>query len=344
MKAVVLTGAGGYDVLQVEERPDPPVGPGEVRIAVRAAGINFADTMARVGLYPDAPKTPCVLGYEVAGEVESVGEGVTERKVGDRVFAGCRFGGQAELVTVPADQALPLPAELSFEQGAAFPVNYGTAYAALIVMGSLRSGSRVLIHAAGGGVGISATQIARNAGAEIFGTASAGKHEAIRAQGVEHAIDYRNQDFEAEVMRITGGEGVDLVIDALGPTSFRKDYRLLRPGGRLVMYGISENSNQGKRDVMATLKGLAAMPTATMPWWKSLMLMNENKGVFGLNMLKWWDAEGSFDRLVEPLTAELEAGRLAPVVAESFAFEQAGEAHRFIAERRNVGKVVLFPQ
>src|SRR4051794_1264423 len=244
MRAVVLTGQGGPEVLQVREMPDPPVGPGEVRIAVRAAGINFADTMARVGLYPDAPKTPCVLGYEVAGEVESVGDGVSGHRVGDRVLAGTRFGGQAELVTVPEGQALPLPKRLSFEQGAAFPVNYGTAYAALIVMGSLREGDRVLIHAAAGGVGIAATQIARNVGAEIFGTASPSKHDAIRAQGVKHPIDYRNQDFEAETMRITGGEGVDLIIDALGPTSFRKDYRLLRPGGRMVMYGLSEATNE----------------------------------------------------------------------------------------------------
>src|SRR5690349_8919781 len=219
-------------MLRVQERPDPQVGRGEIRIAVRAAGINFADTLARVGLYPDAPKPPCVLGYEVAGTIESVGEGVSEHAVGDRVLAGTQFGGQAELVTVPAEQALPLPERLSFEQGAAFPVNYGTAYAALIIMGSLREGDRLLIHAAAGGVGIAATQIAKNVGAEIFGTASPGKHDAIRAQGVTHAIDYRSQDFEAEVMRITGGEGVDLIMDALGPTSFRKDYRLLRAGGR----------------------------------------------------------------------------------------------------------------
>jgi len=343
MRAVVLTGTGGPEVLQVQERPDPVVGPGEVRVAVRAAGINFADTLARVGLYPDAPKTPCVLGYEVAGEVETVGEGVSDWKLGDRVVAGTRFGGQAELVTVPASQALPLPDRLSFEQGAAFPVNYGTAYAALILMGSLRKGDRVLIHAAGGGVGISATQIARNVGAEIFGTASPGKHEAIRAQGVDHAIDYRNQDFETEVMRITDGEGVDLIMDALGPTSFRKDYRLLRSGGRLVMYGLSENSDNGVRNIPATLKSMATMPLATMPWWKSLFLMNENKGVFGLNMLSWWDREGNLDRVTEPLMADLEAGRLEPVVAEAFPFDRAGAAHEFIAQRRNVGKVVLFP-
>jgi NADPH:quinone reductase-like Zn-dependent oxidoreductase len=343
MRAVVLTGTGGPEVLQVQDRPDPAVGPGEVRIAVRAAGINFADTMARVGLYPDAPKPPCVLGYEVAGEVEAVGEGVTDRTVGDRVVAGTQFGGQAELVTVPAGQVLALPERLSFEQGAAFPVNYGTAYAALVLMGGMRAGDRVLIHAAGGGVGISATQLARNAGAEVFGTASPGKHEAIRAQGVEHPIDYRNQDFEAEVMRLTGGEGVDVVIDALGPTSFRKDYRLLRPGGRLVMYGLSESTKAGARDLPATLKSLVKMPLATMPWWKSLTMMSENKGVFGLNMLSWWEREGNLDRLTAPLIADLEAGRLEPVVAEAFPFDRAGEAHEFIGQRRNVGKVVLFP-
>jgi NADPH:quinone reductase-like Zn-dependent oxidoreductase len=343
MRAVVLTGHGGPEVLQVQERPDPPVGPGQVRIAVRAAGLNFAETMARVGLYPDAPKIPCVLGYEVAGEVESVGEGVADYEAGDRVMAGTRFGGQAELVTVDQAQVLPLPKQLDFEQGAAFPVNYGTAYAALVVMGGLKPGERVLIHAAAGGVGISATQLARNIGAEIFGTASPAKHDAIREHGVAHAIDYRNQDFEREVMRITGGEGIDLAIDALGPSSFRKDYRLLRSGGRLVMYGVSETTSEGSRDLAATLKSLARMPLATMPWWKSLQMMNENKGVFGLNMLSWWDREGNLDRVTGPLMEDLEAGRLDPVVAEAFPFERAGDAHRFLAERRNVGKVVLVP-
>jgi NADPH:quinone reductase-like Zn-dependent oxidoreductase len=341
MRAVVLTGTGGPEVLRVQERPEPALAPGQVRIAVRAAGINFADTMARVGLYPDAPKTPCVLGYEVAGEVESVAEGVSEFAVGDRVMAGTRFGGQAELVSVSADQVLPLPERLSFEQGAAFPVNYGTAYAALILMGGLRERDRVLIHAAAGGVGIAATQIARNAGAEIFGTASPGKHDAIRAQGVQYAIDYRNDDFAVEVETLTGGEGVDLIIDPLGPASFRKDYKLLRSGGRLIMFGLSEASTAGARNIPAALRSLVAMPLATMPWWKSLSMMNENKGVFGLNMLSWWDREGSLDRVTEPLMADLEAGRLEPVVAEAFPFDRAGEAHEFIAQRRNVGKVVL---
>jgi NADPH:quinone reductase-like Zn-dependent oxidoreductase len=344
MRAVVLTGHGGPEVLQVQERPDPTAGPREVRIAVKAAGINFADTMARVGLYPEAPKPPCVLGYEVAGEVESVGDGVDSVKVGDRVMAGTRFGGQQSMVTVPAGQVIPLSDSLSYEQGAAFPVNYATAYAALVIMGGLRKGDRVLIHAAAGGVGISATQIARSRGAEIFGTASASKHEAIRGQGVEHAIDYRTQDFEQEVMRITGGQGVDVIMDATGPTNFRKDYRLLREGGRLIMYGASELASGQGRSIPTLVRSLMRMPMATMPWWKSLSVLSENKGVFGLNMLAWQDREG-LDRVIEPLREELEAGTIAiePVVAEAFAFERAGDAHRFIAERRNVGKVVLVP-
>jgi NADPH:quinone reductase-like Zn-dependent oxidoreductase len=344
MRAVVLTGHGGPEVLQVQERPDPQVGSGEVRIAVKAAGINFADTMARVGLYPEAPKAPCVLGYEVAGEVESVGPGVDTVKVGDRVMAGTRFGGQASMVSVPEGQVIPLDDSLSYEQGAAFPVNYSTAYVALVIMGGLREGDRVLIHAAAGGVGISATQIARSRGAEIFGTASASKHDAIREQGVDHAIDYRTLDFEREIRRITAGEGVDLIMDATGPTNFRKDYRVLREGGRLIMYGASELTTEQGRSIPTLARNLMRMPIATMPWWKSLSILSENKGVFGLNMLAWQDREG-LDRVIEPLSKELEAGtiKIDPVVAESFPFDRAGDAHRFIAERRNVGKVVLVP-
>ena len=342
MKTVVITRHGGPEVLRVEDRPEPAVRPGEVRITVRAAGINFADLMARSGIYPDAPSPPCVVGYEVAGEVESVGEGTDSYSVGDRVLAGTRFGGYAELVSVPADQVLPLPDALGFEQGAAFPVNYATAYAALVIMGGLKSGERLLIHAAAGGVGIAATQVSKGIGAEIFGTASASKHDAIRAQGVAHPIDYRNLDFAEEAMRITGGVGLDLIIDAVGPSSFRKDYAILRPGGRLVMYGLSEAQTGDRRDVAAVLRSLARMPLATMPWWKSLQVMNENKGVFGLNMLKWWDAEG-LDRVLEPLSGGLAAGEFDPVVAESFPFERAADAHRFIADRRNIGKVVLVP-
>ena len=283
-----------------------------------------------------------MIGYDVAGEVESVGEGVTKHSVGDRVLGGTRFGGYAELVTVAEDQALPLPKKMNFEEGAGFVVNYTTAYAGIVVMGGLREGDRLLIQAAAGGVGIAVTQMARGIGAEIFGTASASKHDAIREQGVDHPIDYRNQDFLEEVMRITDGVGVDVAMDAIGPSSFRKSYRCLRQGGRLVMFGLAEVQTGDKRDIPALLKGLAQMPGATMPWWKSLGVMNENKGVFGLNMLKWWDREG-LDRVIEPLAEPLAAGELVPVVAESFPFDRAADAHRFLAEGKNIGKVVLVP-
>ena len=344
MRAVVITKHGSPDVLAVEDRPDPPVGPGQVRVAVRAAGINFADLMARSGVYPDAPKPPSVVGYEVAGEVESVGEGVADWSVGDRVIAGTRFGGYAELVTVDADsgQLLRLPDSLSFAQGAAVPVNYATAYAGLVVMGGLREGDRMLIHAAAGGVGIAATQVGKRIGAEVFGTASAPKHDAIREQGVDHPIDYRSTDFASEVLRITGGEGVDVVMDAIGPSSFKPSYSILRQGGRLVMFGLSEVQTGEKRDLPAVLKGLVRMPLATMPWWKSLSVMNENKGIFGLNMLSWWDREG-LGRVLEPLQAGIDSGDFRPVVAEEFPFDRAADAHRFLGEGRNVGKVVLVP-
>jgi synaptic vesicle membrane protein VAT-1 len=300
--------------------------------------------MARVGLYPAAPKPPCVLGYEVAGEVETVGEGVSGLTVGQRVMAGTQFGGQAELAVAQARDVMPMPEHLSFEEGAAFCVNYGTAYAALMIMGGLREGNRVLIHAAAGGVGIAATQVARIAGAEIFGTASAAKHDAIKAQGVDHPIDYRNQDFKAEIRRMTNGEGVDVILDPMGPTSFRKDYRILRPGGRLIMCGLSEAMNENGRDLRATLRSLLRMPTSTMPWWNAGRLLNQNRGVFGLNLLSWWRREGGMDRITAPLLNDLNRKQLTPVVASSYPFQQAADAHRYLAERRNIGKVVLTPR
>lgn len=342
MKAVVLGGTGEPEKLVVEQRPEPDVGPGQVRVAVRAAGVNFADLLARKGLYPDAPDTPCVLGYEFAGEVESLGEGVDDLEVGAAVFGPVMFGGQAEMVVVPRSQVMPVPEGFGFAAAAALPVNYCTAIAALVVMGGLRERQRVLVHAAAGGVGTAATQIARDAGAEIFGTASAAKHEAIRAHGVDHAIDYRTSDFEAEVNELTNGEGVDLIIDATGPTAFRKDYRLLRPGGRLIMFGVSELEGSSGFLSPSGIGALLKMPFATAPWWKSLALIGENRMVGGLNLLDWWKREG-LDRLSGLLGDYLEREVVEPVVSQEFSFEQAPEAHRFIEQRRNIGKVLLTP-
>jgi NADPH:quinone reductase-like Zn-dependent oxidoreductase len=304
---------------------------------VKAAGINFADLLARLGLYPDAPKPPCVVGYEVAGEVESLGDGVDGMSVGDRVLAPTKFGGYAELVLAPATDVIPLPEGWSFEEGAAFPVVYATAYAGLVRYGTLRSGERLLVQAAAGGVGIAATQIGKSVGAEIFGTASASKHADIRGFGVDHAIDYRTKDFAAEVRRITGEKApLDLVIDGIGGPSFRKGFKLLRPGGRLVMIGASAVMEGERRNVPRALRTLA-----TMPRFNPLRMMSDSRAAIGLNMLRIWQDKGSMmAEYREPLT-ELIGGGLRPVVAEAFTLERGQDAHRFVAERKNVGKVVL---
>jgi NADPH:quinone reductase-like Zn-dependent oxidoreductase len=324
MRAVVITEHGPPDVLRVEERPDPSPGPGQVVVDVRAAGINFADLLARLGLYPDAPKPPVVVGYEVAGTVAAVGEGVEGISPGARVMAGTRFGGYAERVAVRATDVVPLGERLSFEQGAAVPVAYATAWAALE---TVRPGERVLIHAAAGGVGIAATQIARARGAEVHGTASPGKHEAIRGFGVDVAHGY-DDDLPP----------CDLVMDALGGPSFRRSYRLLRPGGRLVCFGASAVMTGERRNLVA-----AARTVLRMPRFNLIRQMSDSKSVIGLNMLTLWDARGTLEPWIAPLRDLLEDGTIQPVVAEAFPFDRAGDAHRMIAERRNVGKVVLVP-
>jgi NADPH:quinone reductase-like Zn-dependent oxidoreductase len=340
VRALVITRHGPPEVLQVQERPDPEPGPGEVRVAVKAAGINFADLLARQGLYPDAPKPPCVVGYEFAGDLESVGEGVEDVAVGDRVAGGARFGCYAELVVTSAANLIPLPEGWSYEQGTALPVNYATAYAAVVRYGALREGELVLVQAAAGGVGIAAVQLARNAGAaEIFGTASASKHAAIRELGVDHPIDYGRVDFAKEVRRIAGEEEpLDLVLDAVGGSSFRKGYKLLRAGGRLVCYGASSVSSGESRSIPQVARMIA-----TTPLFSPLQLMPASKGVIGLNMLKIWDTKGELDEYMGPLREMAAAGTIEPIVAESFPLERGADAHRFMQERRNVGKVVLTP-
>jgi NADPH:quinone reductase-like Zn-dependent oxidoreductase len=337
MRAAVLPRTGGCDVFEIQDRPEPSIGPGRVIVRVKAAGVNFADLMARQGLYPDAPDLPAVLGYEIAGEVEAVGDDVEQFKAGDRVAGWCRFGGYAELVATSAGSLVPLPDGWSFAEGASLPVAYATAYAGLIRYGSLHAGERVLIQAAAGGVGIAATQIAKLVGAEVYGTASRGKHDAIRSFGVDHAIDYREVDVVKEVRRIAGEQQpLDLAFDAIGGRSFRKSFALLRPGGRLVCFGASEIQSGERRSPLRALRTLAEMPR-----YNVVRLMSQSKSVIGLNMLVLWDAKRSLDEYVEPLSGWLEQGDIRPVVASAFALEDGPAAHRYLHERRNVGKVVL---
>ena len=330
-------------MLEVQRRPVPQPGPGEIGVTVEAAGLNFSDVLARAGTYPDAPPPPCVLGYEVAGTVEAVGAGVDAFQLGDRVMAATRFGGQAEHAVASAEDAIPLPKGLTAQQGAAVPVNYGTAFAALHLMAGLRAGETVLIHSAAGGVGTAATQLARHYGARVIGTASAPKHDSVRRQGADHVIDYRHEDVAAEVQRITAGKGVDVALDALGPRSMKSDWRLLRPGGRLVIYGLTEIQTGARRNLRAALRAELTLPFATLPWWKGHAVLNENRGVFALNLKHWWDREGSLAKFIVPLRELLQAGVIQPVVDSSHAFDRAADAHRRLMEGRNIGKVVLVP-
>lgn len=334
MRVVVITKHGDPSVLKVQERPEPPPPPaGQVRIAVRAAGVNFADHLARVGLYPDAPKPPCVVGYEVAGTIEAVGDGVDASRVGERVFAGTRFGGYAEIVNVAAADAISLPDALGFEQGAAIPVNYATAWAALHGYGSLRAGERVLVHAAAGGVGIAAVQFAKAAGGEVHGTASPGKHERLEELGVDKAIDYRRAGWW------NGLGPYDIVLDALGGISLRRSYALLRPGGRLVAYGFSAMQQGEKR----SLRRAAPQALSMVRGFNLIKQLEESKAVIGLNMLRLWDDRGTLEPWISPLASALADGTVSPVVHTAVPFTEAPEAHRILAARENIGKVVLVP-
>ena len=332
MRAVVITKHGGPGVLEVQERPAPSVGPGEVRIEVAAAGINFADVMARLGLYADAPKTPCVVGYEVAGTVLELGEGVEGLTPGRRVFASTMFGGYSSEVVAKASDVVTLADELSFEQGAAIPVNYGTAWAGLIGYGNLQPGERVLVHSAGGGVGIAAIQIAKRAGAEIYGTASPGKHAQIQELGLDYALDYTKPGWYQGLPKF------DVILDAVGGKSFRRSYSQLRAGGRLVAFGASSVVSGERKSIPTALRAVVRMPRFNM-----IKQMSESKAVIGLNMLSLWKDRGTLEPWIAPMQELLDDGTVKPVIAGAFSFEEAGAAQTMIVERRNVGKVVLVP-
>jgi NADPH:quinone reductase-like Zn-dependent oxidoreductase len=338
MKQVWIPKIGEPEVLELREAPDPEPAPGQVRVRVKASGINFADILARMGLYPDAPKLPAVVGYEVAGVVDGVGEGVTGRRDGDRVVCTTRFGGYSDLVCVPAVAALPMPDGLGFEAAAAIPVNYLTAWLMLVRLGHVQRGERVLVHACAGGVGLAALQICRHFGAEVIGTASASKHERLRAMGASACIDYRSRDFLAEVRRLTDGRGVDIALDAVGGSSFRRSYKSLAPLGRLFIFGASSLAPGTSRSWVAALSGLWRMSS-----FKPLELMSHNKGVWGVNLGHLWSRADELAAMMDEILALVTAGPLAPVVDRAFPLAEAAAAHRYLQERRNFGKVVLTP-
>jgi NADPH:quinone reductase-like Zn-dependent oxidoreductase len=338
MRQIYITGQGGPEKLQIRETPDPQPQADELRIRVKASGINFADIMARQGLYPDAPKIPCVVGYEVSGNVDAAGPGASQDWIGRDVIALTRFGGYADTVVVPEKQVFGKPASLSYEQCAAIPVNYLTVWQLLVVMGSLSADETLLIHNAGGGVGLAAIDVARHIGAKIIGTASSGKHAFLKERGLHDAIDYRSQDWPTELARLTDGRGVELIIDPIGGGHWKRSYQALRHTGRLGMFGVSAASDSGR---FATLKLVGA--ALGMPFFHPLALMNQNRAVFGVNVGHLWHEKEKIRSWMNKLLEGVAEGWVRPHVDKSFPFAQAGEAHAYIEARRNIGKVVLTP-
>lgn len=336
MKQIWIPKAGDADVLEIREAPDATPVPGEVLVDVAAAGVNFADLLARMGMYPDAPPLPAVVGYEVAGTVREVGAGVVELSPGDRVLGLTRFGGYSSVVAVPVAQLFPHPENLEPAEGAAIPVNYITAAIALERFAAVQPEERVLIHNAGGGVGIAAVQLARHRGAEVYGTASSWKHERLRELGVDHPIDYRSADFVEEIRDLTGGRGVHVIIDPIGGPNVARDLSVLDPLGRLVVFGISASVKSGRRSRLSLIATALRMPRVSV-----LSLLDTNRSVAGLNIGHLW---GELDRLRPVMGSVLELvrnGSIAPIVDSRFSFKEAPAAHLRLQERKNLGKVVL---
>ncbi|XP_062988679.1 synaptic vesicle membrane protein VAT-1 homolog [Elgaria multicarinata webbii] len=342
-RALVLTGFGGYEKVKVQTRQLPHAEPspaaGQVSVQVRACGLNFADLLARQGLYGRLPPPPVSPGMEAAGTVLAVGEGVACPKVGDNVMVMARSGLWQEIVTIPANQTFLMPEGMTFQEAAAFLVNYITAYMVLFDFGNLRPNQSVLVHMAAGGVGTAAVQLCKTVeNVTIFGTASASKHDALKENGVTHPIDYRAADYVVEVRKISP-KGVDVVLDPLGGSDTTKGFNLLKPMGKLVTYGVANLLAGQRKNLMAMAK----------TWWNqfsinALQLLHVNKAVCGYH-LGYLDEEVELiSGVVAKLVALYNQGKIKPKVDSVWSFEQVVDAMKQMQEKKNVGKVVLTPE
>ncbi len=333
---VVIRRHGGPDVLHVEPWAIADPEPGKVQVRVQAAGVNFADVMMRMGLYPDAPRPPFVPGYEIAGEVVEVGEGVTGYKPGDRVAAVTDFGGYTSRIDVSPEQLFKLPKAFTVQEAAAMPVNYLTAWIALHDLGRVKRSDDVLVHGGAGGVGMAAIAIAKAAGCTVYATAGSDEKCAVLEDlGVSKAFNYRKAPFADQMLQSVGR--VDRVLDPVGGSHIKESLRILRPRGLVVAYGVSEIAPGLKRNPVQALKTVAAMRLNMIP------LLNQNTGVIGLNLLHLWQQDpGGVQAALAKVLKQVHAGKLPkPRIAQTFLLEEAAEAHRFLQDRRNIGKVVL---
>lgn len=341
MRAMVVRRYGPPEVFEWQERPDPQPKPGEILIRVRAVGINFADLLQRMGIYPGTPKPPFVPGLEIAGVVEKAvaggkpGEGDSLRP-GDAVAAFSPFNAYAEWAAVSAAQVFRLPAGMSFEDAAAIPVNYLTAYHSMFAMGNLQKGDRILIHGAAGGVGIAAVQLARARGLITYGTAGPTKQDFLRKIGVDHPIDYTKIHF-LEAVRKSAPDGIEMVMDAVGGKSFAESEKCLGATGRLVVYGVSSIAGpEGKRSIFRALKMILQTPK-----FHPMKLMSENHAVIGVHLGRMQNRGALLRRELTELFQMYGAGQIKPVIGKTLPLAEAAAAHRYIHDRKNIGKVIL---
>jgi synaptic vesicle membrane protein VAT-1 len=337
MRAAVVARKGGPDVLEIRELPEPEPGPGQVCVRVKAIGLNFADVLMRLGVYTGTPATPFVPGLEFSGVVEKVGAAVETFRGGESVMAVNGFGSHAELVALDARRAMRLPARMSFEEGAAFPVNYLSAHCGLVHLGRLCAGERLLLHAAAGGVGIASIQLARHIGAETFGTAgSAAKVEFIRSMGVEHAINYRAEDFAAAIRRQVGHNAIDVVMDSVAGRLFRPGWNLLAPMGRYIIYGMASVSGTGGLNYLRAAREFLALPRI-----QPLQMVAANRTLSGFHLGTLDPAHPYFRTATAEILKLYEHGVLRPFIGATFPFEKIREAHAHLQSRASTGKVVV---
>jgi synaptic vesicle membrane protein VAT-1 len=345
MKRISIAKPGSFERLVLVDAPDPKPGPGEVLVATRAAGVNFADVVVRLGLYEAAKKYvgwPITPGFEFSGEVAELGDGVADLEPGARVFGLTRFGGYASHICVPRAQLFRVPAALSHAQAAAFPTAHLTAYYALREILRTRPGraERLLVHSAAGGVGLAALQLARADGLSVIGVVGAGhKREVALAYGATHVIDKSSQALWPEVERLAPG-GLHYVLESNGAETLRQSYAHLRPTGRLVVYGFTSMLSRGSgRPNWLKL----AWDYLRTPRFHPLEMVNVNKGVIGFNLSYLFEEQTLLQEAMTRMLAELAAGALRPLPVTEFPLARAADAHRALQSGTSVGKLVLVP-
>ena len=334
-RKLVITKAGSPSVLDVVEFEMPSPNEGEVCIEVHFAGINFADTLMRLGLYQPRPPFPFTPGYEVSGTIHSLGKGVKNLQVGQRVVAAMQNGGQASHVIAQIARVIPLPDEMSLEKAASMPVTYMTAHHMLHYLGNLKSTDSVLIHGGAGGVGTAALQLCQWAGvSKIWATASGHKADIIKQYG-GIPIDRHNQDFVEVIKQATGGKGVDHILDPISGENLKRSLKVLAMGGKVYSYGMSSAAPSSKRSLLK-----AYMAWRKTPKLDPMKMMSRNQGIFGVHM-GTWDDEVVIAEQLQRILEGIKVGALDPVIDSIFAVEDAAKAHQHIHDAKNVGKVLL---